>query len=208
MRRITVVCLLLVLLAGCGSTGRKAVLGSKWPEGWKAGAQQGQQGVEQKDTVRQEHTVSPTDTSEKDTDAEAGRDVSVKEEKHTETNTDIREEVTSLKKSVQKLAQAQQASTQTLRNDVESLEELTQNVRSTVKNYGLSPERLELYKGKLDRAYAIAAVLILVVVGVGFFLLYLPAPTGTIGQVVTLSMAVFFLAGGVYVGVASFILGG
>ena len=209
MRRVmwaAVVTVLLVMLCGCGSTGRKALLGSEWPNGWEAGGQQGQQGVEQTDQVEQKHTVAPTDESETDTEAKAGRDVRV--DTSSETNTNIREEVTSLKKSVQKLAQNQQASTQTLRNDVESLEELTQNVQSTVKNYGLSPERLEYYRDSLDRAYAIAAVMVLVVVGGAFFLLYLPAPQGVIGGWVTLSVAVVFLAAGVYVGVYSFILGG
>ena len=169
-------------------------------------AQSASQKVSQPVDISPEHTSAPGEESETNTDAEAGRDVTVA--KKTTQTSNIHEEITSLQSSVQRMLQTQMASTQTLRNDVESLEELTQNVHSTVKNYGLSPERLEYYRDSLDRAYAIAAVMVLVVVGGAFFLLYLPAPQGAIGGWITLSMAVLFLLAGVYVGVASFILGG
>ena len=169
-------------------------------------AQSADQKVSQPVDISPEHTSKPAEQSETHTDAEAGGDVVVT--KHTEQSSAITEQITSLQSSVQRMRQAQMASTQTLRNDVESLEELTQNVRSTVKNYGLGPERLAFYKDKLEKAYGIAAVAVLVVVGGAFFLLYLPSPEGRAGAFVTLGMAVMFLGAGIYAGIRFFILGG
>ena len=168
--------------------------------------QSGSQSASQPVDISPELTSKPAEQSETHTDAEAGRDITVT--KHTEQSSAITEQITSLQSSVQRMRQTQMASTQTLRNDVDSLEELTQNVRSTVKNYGLSPERLTFYRDKLRKAYAIAAVTVLVIVGGAFFLLYLPSPDGRVGKFVTLGMAVMFLGAGIYAGIRFFILGG